>query len=95
MKTKMIPTILMLLAGAVTSIICFFIKYEIKTTMFILLAVMFLFFFLGDILRFIWEKNIPAKEAKKDGEETDREGSVIEKEVNVDENSPQGEEAKN
>jgi len=95
MKTKMIPTILMLLAGAVTSIICFIIKYEIKTMMFILLAVMFLFFFLGDILRFIWEKNVPVKEKEKDGEEAESEGSVIEKEANVDGNSPQGEEAKN
>lgn len=91
MKTKAIPTILMLSAGAVTSIICYFLNYEIKTSMFVLLGVMFLFFYLGDVLRYILEKNVfsvgESQEEKEEGS-TEEEGAVIEKEAGAESKSP-------
>lgn len=86
MKTKAIPTILMLMAGAITSIICYLLNYEIKTMMFVLLGVMFFFFYLGDLIRYVLEKNVfiqedePAEEEIGAGEE----GAVIEKEPSAD-----------
>ena len=84
MRVRMIPLLFMLLAGAVTSIICYKLHYEIKAAMFILLGVMFLFFLLGDLVRFIWNKTIVKDEDKDkegEGEEASEQAdSVIEKE---------------
>jgi len=46
-KLKSLPLILMLIAGAVTSIITYILHYEGKTALLILLAVLLLFYVIG------------------------------------------------
>ena len=78
MKMKLLPAFLTLLAGAITSIITFCLNYEGKTALFILLAVLLLFYFLGTILQKIiltFEKVNQLEQQKKE------EGKVIEKDT--------------
>ena len=83
-RIKMIPAILMLMAGAITSIICYILKYEVMSMLLILLLVMFLFYMAGDVIRFFLGKYVWPPEEDEE-EETDEdaldEGAVIEKEV--------------
>lgn len=83
-KIQMIPTILMLMAGAITSIICYILKYEVMAMLLVLIAVMVLFYMLGDVIRFCFLKYVYPPE-KTENEETEGEvsdeGAVIEKET--------------
>lgn len=56
MNTKNIPAIMSLSAGAITSIITFLIKYEVKAMLGILLAVLLLFYVAGLIVKAILDK---------------------------------------
>ena len=82
-KIKMIPTILMLMAGAITSIICYILKYEVMTMLLILIGVMILFYIVGDVIRYFLAKYVypPKEEADEETEEALDEGAVIEKET--------------
>lgn len=86
-KINMIPAILMLTASAVTSIICYILKYEVISMLLILLLVMFLFYMLGDVIRFFLAKYVyPPEEENEETEESELdEGAVIEKEPTEDE----------
>lgn len=79
----MIPAILMLMAGAITSIICYILKYEVMSMLLILLLVMFLFYMVGDVIRFFLGKYVwpPEEDEEETNEDTLDEGAVIEKEV--------------
>lgn len=89
-KMKLLPAFLTLLAGAITSIITFILDYEGKTALFILLAVLLLFYLLGTILQKViltFEKGNELEQHKKD------EGKVIEKDtVKGDTNTEQAKE---
>lgn len=91
MNTKNIPAIMTLSAGAVTSIVTFVLRYEIKTMLGILLAVLLLFYAAGHIIKFVLDKfqeEIAAKEAEEERlrrEEEEREGAVIEKDMTAEE----------
>ena len=77
-KMKLLPAFLTLLAGAITSIITFILDYEGKTALFILLAVLLLFYLLGTILQKViltFEKGNELEQQKKE------EGKVIEKDT--------------
>lgn len=76
MKTKQIPSIIMLLAGAVSAIAMYVKHYELKVLLSVLLAVLLVSYIAGLIIKKILDKFIvPALE-----EETE-EGEVIEKEA--------------
>lgn len=84
MKIKMIPTILMLFAAAITSIICFILNYEVRSMLIALLVVMAFFYFVGDIVRYFLKKYVfpeKVKEEKKEEETVEGENSDAEKAV--------------
>ena len=75
-KTKLIPPFMMLMAGAITSILTFINQYEIKDALFILLFVLIIFYFMGLIVKKIFDTyTIVNNKILED------EGEVIEKEV--------------
>ena len=79
-KLKSLPTILMLVAGAITSIITYILQYEGKTALLILLAVLLLFYIIG----LMFQKMIYRFEnelIRKEKEQREEEGKVVEKGV--------------
>jgi len=77
-KLKSLPLILMLIAGAVTSIITYILHYEGKTALLILLAVLLLFYVIG----LLFQKMIYKFEdevAREEKARMDEEGKVVEK----------------
>lgn len=79
MKRKLIPIFLMLVAGAVTSIIAFVKDYELTRMLWTLLAALVIFYLLGILMKKVLD--IFDDQIKKADEEKRNEGSVIEKEV--------------
>lgn len=79
MKRKLIPIFLMLVAGAVTSIIAFIKDYELTRMLWTLLAALVIFYLLGILMKKVLD--IFDDQIKKADEEKRNEGSVIEKEV--------------
>ena len=76
-RLKSLPLILMLIAGAVTSIITYILHYEGKTALLILLAVLLLFYVIGSLFQkliYRFEEEINQKEKKRL-----EEGVVVEK----------------
>ena len=81
MNTKRVPSIIMLLAGAVTCIVTFLNGYEIKHTLVILIWVLIVFLIIGCVIKKILDSfHMPNEDAVND------EGEVIKK------NSEDGEE---
>lgn len=82
-QIKLLPILIMLLAGAFTSIITWLLHYDSKTAMWILVGVLILFYIIGRIVqKIIWkfEVQVAEEEAKKAEEEKNEEGKVVEKE---------------
>ena len=76
MNTKRIPSIIMLLAGAVTCIVTFMNGYEIKDTLVILIWVLVVFLIIGIVVKKILDSfHMPDEDA------VDDEGEVIKKNV--------------
>ena len=75
MNRKNMPLILMLVAGAVTSIITFIQKYSILEKLVSLFVVLLIFYFLGSLLK--WTLDYFDEQNQKKNVE---EGEVIEKE---------------
>jgi len=68
MKTKQIPLIVMLLAGAVTSICARLMRYELETTLWILLLVLIVFYIVGCFIKKTiesFERAAAAREAEE------------------------------
>lgn len=76
-KTKSVPAIVTLLGCAVTVILTYINGYELEKTLKILLAVFFIFLFMGLFIKHLFEKYIPPIEEETEAEAD--EGSVIEK----------------
>lgn len=79
-KHRLLPAIIMLVAGAVTSIMTYILQYDSTASLWLLLCVLVVFYILGLILRGIlimFETQIEAEEAAKALEE---EGKIVEKE---------------
>ena len=77
-KLKTLPIVLMLMAGAVTSIITYILHYEGKTALLILLGVLLLFYIIG----FLFQKMIYRFEdeiAEEEKMRLEEEGKVVEK----------------
>lgn len=81
MERKMIPLTLMLVAGAICSIVCFAQGYDAFTMLLALFIVLLIFYFLGCIIKRMMEKFEAENEAR-----AKEEGEVIEKE-NSEENA--------
>ncbi|MBD5540482.1 MAG: hypothetical protein HDR00_04705 [Lachnospiraceae bacterium] len=90
MKRKLIPIFLMLVAGAVASIIAYIRDYELTRMLWTLLAALIVFYLLGTVLKKVLD--LFDDQIKKADEEKRNEGSVIEKEV---EEEPDIEDAEN
>ena len=83
-KMRMIPWILMLVAGSYTSIMTYYFQYEIKTALLVLLSVLLVFYCLGLLL-----VNVIASFDKKNEEERRAKGQ--EEGIEVEENNIQEE----
>lgn len=95
MKRKLIPIFLMLVAGAVASIIAYIKDYELTRMLWTLVAAMIVFYILGTALKKVLD--LFDEQIQKADEEKRNEGSVIEKEVEEEpdmENAEDAEEAK-
>lgn len=75
MERKMIPLTLMLIAGAICSIVCFAQGYDAFTMLLALFIVLLVFYILGCIIKRIMEAFEAENEAR-----AKEEGEVIEKE---------------
>lgn len=91
MKRKLIPIFLMLLAGAVTSIIAYIKDYELTRMLWTLLAALIIFYLLGTALKKVLD--LFDDQIQKADEERRNEGSVIEKEVEEEPDTEDAEEA--
>lgn len=80
MERKMIPLALMLLAGAICSIVCFVQGYDAFTMLLVLFIVLLVFYIMGCIIKRVMEAF-----EKENEERSKEEGEVIEKEAS-DEN---------
>lgn len=83
-RRKLLPVLIMLLAGAMASILLAIGNYEIKTMLGILLAVLIIFYILGCILK--WSLDHIDKQNEKTESSLD-EGEVIEKQPEEKENN--------
>jgi len=83
-KTKSIPAIVTLLGAAVAVIMTYINGYDLEKTLKVLLAVIFIFLFMGLIIKHLFEKYIPPIE--EEPEVVDEDGSFTEKNVDEDGN---------
>ena len=81
MERKMIPLALMLVAGAICSIVCFAQGYDAFTMLLVLFIVLLIFYILGCIIKRVMEAF-----ERENEERSKEEGEVIENETS-DENS--------
>ena len=84
MNRKLIPIILMLTAGAVTSIVTYIRNFDLIEMLWILLGVLILFYLFGLGIKKVldvFDEQIKESEEK----ENESEGSVIEKEMKEEE----------
>lgn len=71
MKTKTIPVIIMLIAGALACVLGFVYHYETTEFFTMVLTVLIVFYVLGCIVKIIIDKNFPVEETKE-SEETEK-----------------------
>ena len=76
MNRKQLPLLLMLIAGAITTLTVYFKGLGLKTMLIALLAAMFIFGFIGSLIEYI----INSFDINRNSEVSD-EGEVIEKEA--------------
>lgn len=86
MKRQQIPVLLMLVAGAITSLTVYFRDLGLKTMLIALLATLVIFYFLGTIIKMIFDAV-----DEKNEERVSDEGEVIEKEADEDVSASQEE----
>lgn len=82
LKTKMLPACIMLLGGAVTSVVCFINHYSLKDMSIFVLCSLVVFLILGFLLKKLFDsfKLVDNPRKKKEKEAKD-EGEVIQKDV--------------
>lgn len=79
-QLKLLPTLIMLVAGAFTSIVTYVLHYDGRKAVWILVGVLVLFYILGVVVQKVvykFESEIEAEEARKAAEE----GVVLEKDA--------------
>lgn len=80
MNRKLLPLLLMLIAGAITSVMTFVWGYSLKDKLFALLLVLLIFYFLGSVMK--WLLDYFDRQNERKAEEA---GEVIEKEPDSEE----------
>lgn len=80
MKRNLIPPFIMLLAGFLSSLIMFFMKYDTKDMLIILLGVLLVFYMIGLLIKFMMDSF-----EKRNTQAHLDEGEVIEKELKEEE----------
>lgn len=80
MKRNLIPPFIMLLAGLLSSLIMFFMKYSTKDMLIILLGVLLVFYMIGLLIKFMMDSF-----EKRNEQMHSKEGEVIEKELKEEE----------
>ncbi len=90
-KLKLLPLILMLIAGSITSIMTYFFQYEIKTALLVLLSVLLAFYCFGlvfvKVIVSFDKKNEEERKAKEleEGVVVEKDGSEEEPKENAEE----------
>lgn len=82
MKTKSIPAILMLLAGAMACVLGFIYHYETTQFFTMVLTVLIIFYVLGYIVKIIIDKNFPVEKVEKN--DTAEETEEMKENINSD-----------
>ncbi len=78
MGTKNIPTIIMLTAGLITSIVMYINHYDLSTTLKIVLVVFFVFYIFGTLIRRMLDRFcFPKKEEEEAAEEENAESEEV------------------
>ena len=85
---KMLPIYLMLITGAVTSIITYMLHYEGKTALLILLGVLLFFYIAGSMLASLINR-FEKEQEEKERARIEEEGKVVEKELSQDGEKPE------
>lgn len=85
MKKNRLPLVIMLIAGAITSILTFLMNYPVKDMLLAVLIVLIIFYILGSILKWILDLF-----EKQNREAAMREGEVIEKESEPEADNQKG-----
>ena len=67
MKTKTIPVMLMLVAGAIACVLGFVYHYETTQFFTMVFTVLIVFYMLGCIVKIIIDKNFPVEQPQKSG----------------------------
>ena len=84
MKTKKIPAIIMLIGGSVTCIVTYISRYDLEEMLIALVVSLIIFYILGLLVEFLFEKFEIAKEedeiAEEDGEVVEKTGETSEEE---------------
>lgn len=80
MKRNLIPPFIMLMAGLLSSLIMFFMKYDTKDMLIILLVVLLIFYTIGLLIKFMMDSF-----EKRNSQTHSEEGEVFEKELKEDE----------
>lgn len=84
MKTKQLPLLIMLLAGAAVSISTKLMGYELETALWILLGTLVVFYIMGCLMKRTidsFEKELEATAAEQENAAVSEEGEVIEKDA--------------
>lgn len=81
-RLKLLPVIIMLIAGAATSIITFLIHYDSEKAMWILLGVLVLFYILGIVLQKILNK-FETQIAEEEARLAEEEGIILDEDGNI------------
>lgn len=82
MKNKNLPLIIMLVAGAIASVITYMKQYDTKEMLFTVLIVLVIFYVIGMIVKEIMEYFLKTEKPEKSDS-----GKVIEKESDTTENA--------
>lgn len=80
---KMLPIYMMLITGAITSIITYLLHYEGKTALLILLGVLLFFYITGSMLANLINR-FEKEQAEKEKARLEEEGKVLEKNLSQD-----------
>ena len=88
MERKMIPLTLMLVAGAICSIVCYAQGYDAFTMLLALFIVLLVFYILGCVIKRVMDKFAEENEAR-----SKEEGEVIEKEADEEKGENPSQEA--
>ncbi|MBQ0042230.1 MAG: hypothetical protein KBS85_02750 [Lachnospiraceae bacterium] len=81
LKTKMIPAVVMLLGGAVSSVVCYVNKYSLKDMSIVILCSLVCFLFLGFLLKRLFDsfKLVDKVKDSEENKQNQKEGEVIRK----------------